>query len=742
MKTRLLLWVMLMLFSFGNGQQITLDTSDTANESGGNLPQGTIEDFWYWSWGFKVQGQGFHPNSTITIFATDPSGKRWRDFQGTADANGKFSIQISAKNLYSLLGAYVIKATDASGSTANANLTVIRHLRATLNSSTTPKQVTQAQFNETGVKIASSGLGSNSQVRVNISSPNSSAEISPNDIKYADANGNFEMFINTFTPTVPWGDEMPQVPGKWIISVSDWSTPHTPYGLTDFRLLPNNPSKNNYCTIEQVNNATGTIGVYPITSFEIVGAGAAHTSPVTSDSYYEDFTQTVLNVNAGQTYTVRLKGKNHSTYAADTYTLFVDWNQNGILDEDNEIIQEGFIFNSTGEDDKLTEFQIKVPENALSGETRLRILKVESATTYAMYWPTGACGYFSNNGQAEDYTLNITGGIVLPNCELTCPGNINTQADQGTNSKVVNYVINKSCQNTTGNCEVNYPGSKETFLPIATPIVANDFIIPAGTSASVTKITANIVRAMFSASANIYLYSDNQGQPGDLIKSFTNVPYSSRTEVGSIGGFPVYESVWNLPSSVDLPSGKYWLGLNVGGPLIYWETTSTISGETAYTTFNSGTTWQKNGGHDGVFRISYECSQNPANDTEIVLVEGLTSGSAFPIGTTKVTHNLVYQGHVIDTCSFDVKVEEFMSVADMSKTKLSFYPNPVKDILHISAGEKIGTIRVFDVSGRKVSDFKLNEVNPTINLSHLPNGVYTLSAEMDNSIKNFKVIKK
>lgn len=818
MKTHLLLWV-LLAFSIGNAQQITLDTSLVSDE------EGVIEEFWYWSGGFPVLGEGFAPNAEITVFATDPNGNPWRDFTGTSDGSGNFSVQISAKKIRSVLGDHTVTATDGSNTVA-ATLTVTANQNEVVDVSINPNLLSQADFNTSGIVISASGIEPNAEVKLHIFSPNESgSEIDSTNPKYADENGNFEYSINAFTPSYPWGPWMPEVPGKWRINIQDWSG-NEHYGQTNFRIWPENPSVLNYCEITQVESPTGQNLVYPITSFEIDGVNI-HNSSVESLEFYEDFTNTSFDLVAGNIYTVRLKGKNYSSFAADTYTLFIDWNQNGVLDEDNEVIHEGYIFNSTGEDGKFTEFQITIPENAVNGNTRLRILKMRSATTYSMYWPTGACGYYTGAGQVEDYTLNIAGGVTLPDCELTCPEDITVQAENDAESVVIDYDISFDCEQVNGICEVNYTGDSESFLPIANPIVANDFDIPAGASAQVTQITANIARAMFTSSANIYLYEDNMGQPGELIQNFPNVAYTSRTEAGTIGGYPIYECVWDLPSSVELESGKYWLGLNIGGPLIYWETTANVTTEIAYSTFNSGNTWEPNDENDGVFKVTYECMQDPSEMVELVLVEGLASGSEFPIGTTTVTHNLIYEDHIIDTCSFDViveptasenctitcpenitvvteqgettavveyeigfeceegeaqaeliltsglpsgaefpigtttvtynlvydgeildtcsfdvTVEEYMSVNDLNNYSLSVYPNPVKDILNISYNKEISKVSVYDLSGEQVYTINLNSKNAKINLRQLPSGVYVIKAEISGETKTFKIMKK
>src|SRR5690606_31108632 len=136
-----------------------------------------------------------------------------------------------------------------------------------------------------------------------------------------------------------------------------------------------------------------------------------------------------------------------------------------------------------------------------------------------------------------------------------------------------------------------------------------------------------------------------------------------------------------------------------------------ITGATSHSSYNGGTSWASEENHDGVFKVTFECVQDPSTETEIVLLEGLESGSEFPIGTTTVTHNLVYEGNVIDTCSFDVTVEEFMNVSDLDQSIVSVYPNPVKDILNIAGDKEISTISIFDMTGKQVYTQGINSKN-------------------------------
>lgn len=733
MNVKLLIkWMFVCVFGITTAQQITLDTSLVSSEAN------TIEEFWYWSGGFPVVGSGFTPNSTVTVYDTDPNGGKWRDFIGTADSQGNFSIQISAKMLRSVKGAHTVKATDAQGKTSNATLQVIANKKEIVSTSVSSSILKQSQFATNGFKVKATGLTPGVRLTVHMFTPyEQGSEVTPLDEKYADANGEFEMDINQYTLSHPWGDMMPDTPGTWRISVQEFTSDGY-YGSANFRLLADNQSSSNYCTVEQ--QAT-FVPVTPITSFEIVGVGS-NTSSVESDVYYEDFTSKIFDLTAGQKYSVKIKGKNNVSYAPDTYTLFMDWNQNGILDDDNEIVSEGYIYESTGTDDKFTQFDFTVPQNVINGNTRLRVLKIQSATTYSMFWPTGACGYNFASGQVEDYSLKISGGITDPGCDFDCPTDMNVNTLPGQSTATVNYNLPFTCSTQPATtCNLTYPSNNfENGINNSNfNLVANDFDVPAGQTMKITQIIPNLVRNSFGAS--VTFYKDNNGKPGEQIATYPDLTYASQTQIGTgFSGYPVFEVVMNLPTALEVTSGKYWVAINAQGPLIFWESKSNGTTAPSHTSTN-GTIWTASPtGLDGVFKVGYECADT--STPEVVLTEGLESGSEFPEGNTIVVHNLVYKGIVIDTCIFNVKVNKILATTDVIKDQISVYPNPVKDFLKISNIQDIKKVNIYDMSGKLVFMKELNNKNADLDLSKLNSGIYILKVNSGKEVKAFKLIKK
>lgn len=396
----------LFAYALTHAQQITIDTSWTSDEPG------VIERYWHWAAGVNVVGQNFTPNSEITIVSRDSNGYAWREFTTTSNANGSFEMYVNAMKLSSNMGIYTATAKDAQNLQASATYNVIPNINEVLEATTSQSEITMTDFYYgAGMVISASGFAPNALVKINLGTPPAGGtEITPMEPKYADANGVFTMTIDG-TTQVGAGNAptngIPQIPGVWNVSFHDFSgTGYT--GSVTFRILPDNPGE--YCT------PGIAFEVEPMTKVEF--SNISKTSSSTSTEGYEDFTSEVANVEAGETYTIKMQGKAKWSWNANTYTVFIDWNQNGIMDEEGEVYSAGYLLGSTGEDGKTVEYDITIPQNALNGDTRMRVLKVYSPSSTAMFWPDGACGDY-NYGQIEDYTVNISGGVtVVPPANL------------------------------------------------------------------------------------------------------------------------------------------------------------------------------------------------------------------------------------------------------------------------------------------------------------------------------------
>lgn len=83
------------------------------------------------------------------------------------------------------------------------------------------------------------------------------------------------------------------------------------------------------------------------------------------------------------------------------------------------------------------------------------------------------------------------------------------------------------------------------------------------------------------------------------------------------------------------------------------------------------------------------------------------------------------------------------STADFNKKQLSFYPNPVNDVLNLSYPEALASVQIYNVLGQKVVSEKLNSQEARIDMSSLMAGPYIVKATtVSGASKTIKITKK
>ena len=113
----------------------------------------------------------------------------------------------------------------------------------------------------------------------------------------------------------------------------------------------------------------------------------------------------------------------------------------------------------------------------------------------------------------------------------------------------------------------------------------------------------------------------------------------------------------------------------------------------------------------------------------------------------------IYYNNMQNFCYFDVdgfhkinvsyiKVTKPNSVDDFYKSDIKIYPNPAKDKLFIECENfKSISIKIYDILGKEVLT-QISDINTEINLSHLPQGIYTVFVFSDGKeIENSKIVK-
>jgi len=120
----------------------------------------------------------------------------------------------------------------------------------------------------------------------------------------------------------------------------------------------------------------------------------------TGTTGYEDFTATAVDVTLEKTYTLTVTVTNG--YASDAVYAWVDFNQNGILDDATEKVVLTYTHSGSTTTASIATGDIAIPSTAVLGNTRLRI-RVNDTSSGSNITSCGLNSY----GEVEDYTLNI-----------------------------------------------------------------------------------------------------------------------------------------------------------------------------------------------------------------------------------------------------------------------------------------------------------------------------------------------
>ena len=161
----------------------------------------------------------------------------------------------------------------------------------------------------------------------------------------------------------------------------------------------------NIVEVNLINAPVFTYGVSDGDYITNVSLGNINNTSTNDGDAYEDFTTQIIDLNIGDSYELQMT----STYTVapgQGKTAWIDFNQDGTFQTTENIMQKAPAISVSQ--------QFTVPEDALAGETKMRVISVWNATPSTdAYYSTGY-GY----GEIEEYTVRMTAPVALP-VELT-----------------------------------------------------------------------------------------------------------------------------------------------------------------------------------------------------------------------------------------------------------------------------------------------------------------------------------
>ncbi|MBJ6108475.1 M4 family metallopeptidase [Hymenobacter sp. BT523] len=151
------------------------------------------------------------------------------------------------------------------------------------------------------------------------------------------------------------------------------------------------PPTTTYCTIKGTSQSYEWI--------DLVQLGSINRTSGKDAGYYNG-TALSTTVTAGSAQTIYFSAGFTSTAYTEYWKIYIDYNKNGVFTDAGELVVSGSSASAGTLSSTFT-----VPTTARNGTTVMRVIMSDNSATTS-------CGTFSY-GEAEDYTLNITGGAAL-----------------------------------------------------------------------------------------------------------------------------------------------------------------------------------------------------------------------------------------------------------------------------------------------------------------------------------------
>src|SRR5690606_9975497 len=260
-------------------------------------------------------------------------------------------------------------------------------------------------------------------------------------------------------------------------------------------------------------------------------------------------------------------------------------------------------------------------------------------------------------------------------------------------------------------CEPVFTGGADYAIGFSggDAIAANDINVLADTQFSVEKITFDVnTYGGAPTTFDVTFYEGENGVETPYGEAFEGLTPTSMEITGTYAGDPTYTVELTLPTTQILPATatedkKYWIAISsdlaTDDNFTYWVSSTYLFTETLPTwqSLDGGITWEEvvddfGVSYEGIMSIEGECSE--------------------------------------------------LGISDLSSFDFTYYPNPVKDVLNISAKKNVESVSVFNLAGQKVvNNAKVS--NGQIDVNALTAGTYVFRITLEGGqVETFKIIKK
>ena len=130
------------------------------------------------------------------------------------------------------------------------------------------------------------------------------------------------------------------------------------------------------------------------------------------------------------------------------------------------------------------------------------------------------------------------------------------------------------------------------------------------------------------------------------------------------------------------------------------------------------------------------CGNIATGSTETNAITGLTAGNYYWLRVWEWNNN---DYGSVGICLTEVATA---SAEDFALFNIQFYPNPIKNILHIQADKTIDNISLFSLLGQQVYQQEIDKTSDNVDLSDLAPGIYYLKIQINNQTSIYKIVKQ
>lgn len=132
-----------------------------------------------------------------------------------------------------------------------------------------------------------------------------------------------------------------------------------------------------------------------------------------------------------------------------------------------------------------------------------------------------------------------------------------------------------------------------------------------------------------------------------------------------------------------------------------------------------------------------EVTETVATGITTVDITGLDADTSYDVYVTTLCDN----GNTAMSGAVNFVTME-LGINGNGLTQISYFPNPVKDELTITAGKTIDNVTVYNLLGQTVLTVQPKGTNAVVDMSALPTGTYVLKANVADAVSTFKVLKQ